>query len=148
MGERMRASAIEFRLRMLINASIVILGFWAPWIGLRGDERIPTLEWLALQLTRLGLLPFTMSAPVVTLVGALVAATAVALRVSGSAYVGPGEVISPAMQAGAITVAGPYRYVRNPLYLGLWCMVVAMGLFMPPTGACAAIVLITIFLFR
>jgi protein-S-isoprenylcysteine O-methyltransferase Ste14 len=145
----MRASAIEFRLRMLINAAIIIFGYWAPWIDLRsGDKRIPTLEWLALHLSRLGLLPFTTSAPLVIFVGALVAAVAVVLRVSGSAYLGPGTVISPDMQAGAITVAGPYRYVRNPLYLGLWCMVVAMSLFMPPTGALVAIVLITIFLFR
>jgi protein-S-isoprenylcysteine O-methyltransferase Ste14 len=134
---------------MLINAAIVILGFWAPWMGLRGeDQRIPALEWLALHLSRLNLLPFTTSAHVVILAGALVAGMAVVLRVSGSAYLGPGAVISPAMQADAITIAGPYRYVRNPLYVGLWCMVVAMALFMPPTGALAAIVLITIFLFR
>ena len=27
----MRASALEFRLRMVINTAIILLGFWAPW---------------------------------------------------------------------------------------------------------------------
>jgi hypothetical protein len=43
---------------------------------------------------------------------------------------------------------GPYRYVRNPLYLGGWCMMVAMSFLMPPTGALVCITLITIFLLR
>ena len=45
----MRATAIEFRLRMAINAAIIILGFWAPWIEpLALGRRITLLEWLAL----------------------------------------------------------------------------------------------------
>ena len=51
----MGASAIEFRLRMVINAAIIILGFWAPWIGpVAIGRRISLLEWLALQLSRVG----------------------------------------------------------------------------------------------
>jgi len=34
-----------------------------------------------------------------------------------------------------VMAAGPYRYVRNPLYLGSWGMVGAMCFLMPPTGA-------------
>ena len=45
----MGASAIEFRLRMPINAVIIILGFWAPWIeAWHIGRRISLLEWLAL----------------------------------------------------------------------------------------------------
>jgi protein-S-isoprenylcysteine O-methyltransferase Ste14 len=43
---------------------------------------------------------------------------------------------------------GPYRYVRNPLYLGLWFMVAALAFLMPPTGAPCALVLLTFFLLR
>ena len=28
----MRATTIEFRLRMLIMTTIVVVGFWSPWI--------------------------------------------------------------------------------------------------------------------
>ena len=145
----MRASAIEFRLRMLINAVIIVLGFWAPWIEPLGlGKRISLLEWLALQLSRLGIVPFTTATPVVIITGALIAAIAVALRVSGAAYLGPGTVSNPEMQAAAVVANGPYRFVRNPLYLGGWFMVVALAFMMPPTGALFAIVLIAVFLFR
>jgi protein-S-isoprenylcysteine O-methyltransferase Ste14 len=145
----MRASAIEFRLRMLINAVIIVLGFWAPWIEPLGlGKRVSLLEWLALQLSRLGIVPFTTATPVVIIAGALIAAIAVALRVSGAAYLGPTTVSHPEMQAGVVVPNGPYRCARNPLYLGVWFMVVALAFMMPPTGAVLAIVLIAFFLFR
>jgi protein-S-isoprenylcysteine O-methyltransferase Ste14 len=145
----MRASAIEFRLRMPINAVIIILGLWSPWIEPLGlGKRISLLEWLALQLSRLGIVPFTTAAPVVIICGALIAAIAVAFRVSGAAYLGPSTVSNPKMLAAAVVANGPYRFVRNPLYLGVWFMVAALAFTMPPTGAVFAVVLIAIFLFR
>ena len=56
----MRASAIEFRLRMVINAVVIILGFWAPWIeAWHIGRRISLLEWLALELSRIGIASFS-----------------------------------------------------------------------------------------
>jgi hypothetical protein len=52
------------------------------------------------------------------------------------------------MQAGAVMADGPYRYVRNPLYLGGWCMMLAISLLMPPSGALFSMVLLTIFFLR
>jgi protein-S-isoprenylcysteine O-methyltransferase Ste14 len=145
----MRASAIEFRLRMAINAAIIIVGFWAPWIeGWGIGRRITLLEWLALELGRTGLVRFTVAVPVVIVMGALFAAAGAALRVWGTAYLGTGTVNSLDMKAGGVVAAGPYRYVRNPLYLGLWCMVAAMAFIMPATGALFAMVFITVFLMR
>jgi len=90
-----RASSIEFRLRMAINAAIIILGFWAPWIEAWGiGRRIKSLEWLALELSRTGLVSFTVAAPVVIAAGALIAAVAAGLRVWGTAYLGAGTVNS------------------------------------------------------
>jgi len=34
---------------------------------------------------------------------------------------------------------GPYGMCANPLYLGGWCMMVAMSFLMPPTGALVCI---------
>jgi protein-S-isoprenylcysteine O-methyltransferase Ste14 len=142
----MKASAIEYRLRMVIIASIVTLGYWAPWIEAWGiGRRNALLEGLALALSRLGLLPFTAAVPVVIVVAALIAAKAVALRVWGTAYMGTFTVNHGKMKAGAVLADGPYRYMRNPLYLGTWCMVAAMAFLMPVSGALFVLVLITVF---
>src|SRR5579859_7988572 len=145
----MRASAIEFRLRMAINSAIIFLGFWAPWIEAWGvGRRIILLEWLALELGRTGLVRFTVAVPVVIVTGMLFAAVGATLRVWGTAYLGTGTVNSLDMRAGGVVADGPYRYVRNPLYLGLWCMVAAMAFIMPASGSIFAMVFITLFLLR
>lgn len=149
----MRGSAIEFRLRMLIMAVLIFLGFWAPWIdsasrSLSFAERIPVLEWLPLELSRLGLLSFATATPVVIVCGALVAGLGAVLRVWGSAYLGTATVQNRQMLAGAVMADGPYRYVRNPLYIGSWCMIAAIALLMPPTGALFCMVLVAVFLLR
>jgi protein-S-isoprenylcysteine O-methyltransferase Ste14 len=142
----MKASALFFRLRMPINAAVVILGFWAPWIRYGGiGSRISLLEGLALELSRAGLVSFTIATPIVLVCGALIAAMGAILRIWGSAWLGHGVVLNAQMQAAALTADGPYRYVRNPLYLGLWCVVAALALLMPPTGALFAMLALTAF---
>src|SRR5579872_3246633 len=134
---------------MAINAMIIVLGFWAPWIEAWGiGSRISLLEWLALELSRTGAVSFTLATPVVIVAGAAIAGMGATLRVWGTAYLGSTIVQSVNMQAASVMADGPYRFVRNPLYLGLWCMVAAMALLMPPTGALFAIVMIAIFLQR
>ncbi len=145
----MGATKIEFRLRMAIMVVIITLGFVAPWIDLWNlGERISLLEWLALQLSRTGLLSFTTATAVVIVAGALLAGVGAALRVWGTACLGPFTMRHAEMQAGAVVADGPYRFVRNPLYLGLWCMFAAMALIMPASGALFAMVLVTVFLLR
>jgi protein-S-isoprenylcysteine O-methyltransferase Ste14 len=143
------ASAIEFRLRMVINTIIVVLGFWVPWIDAWGiGSRVSLLEWTALELSRLGLLPFHLATPIVIVLATLLAAVGAVFRIWGSAYLGPAAVIHPDMNAQALVAGGPYRYVRNPLYLGLWFMVAALAFLMPVTGALFAMVFLTLFLAR
>ena len=138
----MRASAIEFRLRMLINATIIILGFWAPWIEpWHIGRRISLLEWLALELSRTGIMSFSMATTALLILAALIAAKAVVFRVWGTAYLGAGTVNSMSMVAGTVMADGPYRYMRNPLYIGLWCMVIALAFLMPVSGAVFAVIL-------
>jgi len=145
----MRASAIEFRLRMAINAAIIFLGFWAPWIEPWGiGRRMTLLEWLSLELGRTGWVRFTVAVPIWIAVAAAIAALGAALRIWGTACLGTDTVTSLDMKAGTIVADGPFRYLRNPLYLGLWCMVAAMSFIMPVTGALFAIVLISVFLMR
>ena len=145
----MRATRIEFRLRMAINAAIIILGFWSPWIeyGHIG-KRISLIEWLALQLSRAGIAPFSIAISSLLIISLLFASFGVILRISGTAWLGPGMVNNMKMIAGTVIVDGPYRFVRNPLYIGLWFMVTAMAFLMPATGAVFAIALVTLFMIR
>jgi protein-S-isoprenylcysteine O-methyltransferase Ste14 len=132
----MKAAAIQFRLRMLITITIIVLGFYAPWIGVwQLGPTIPLLEWTALQISRNGLLSFSAAAPLVIVLGSLLAGLGAALRIWGSAWFGPATVLHGQMQAGNVMADGPYRVVRNPLYLGLGCIVAALMLLMPPAGA-------------
>src|SRR5580658_1909857 len=108
----MKASAIEFRLRMVINMVIICLGFWAPWIEIWGiGSRITLLEWLALEISRLGLLRFTAATPFVIVCGALIAALGVVFRIWGSAWLGHSVVLDSRMHGASLMADGPYRYV-------------------------------------
>jgi protein-S-isoprenylcysteine O-methyltransferase Ste14 len=132
---------------MVINAIIVIMGFWAPWIeAWHIGHRISLLEWLALEVSRTGLASFSVATHALLVIASLIAAKAVLFRVWGTAYLGPGTVNSVNMVAGKVMADGPYRYLRNPLYIGLWCMVIAAAFLMPVSGALFAVVLIAVFL--
>jgi protein-S-isoprenylcysteine O-methyltransferase Ste14 len=145
----MKASAIEFRLRMWIQIVIFFIGFWAPWLGpVDFSRRISTLAWLAMEISRLGIVSFRVAAPMVIVAGALAAAMGMVLRVWGAATLGYGTVHHEEMQGGAVMAAGPFRYVRNPLYLGGWFMMLAICLLMTPSGALFSMVLVTIFYLR
>jgi protein-S-isoprenylcysteine O-methyltransferase Ste14 len=110
--------------------------------------RIALLEWLALEISRMGLVSFTVATPMVIVLAALIAAKSAALRIWGTAYLGPGVVNNTQMKAGAVMAAGPYRHVRNPLYLGSWGMVAALCFLMPPSGALLTMAVLTVFLLR
>ncbi len=134
---------------MLINATIILLGFWAPWIEAWGiGRRMTLLEWSALQLGRTGLVSFTVAVPLVIVVSALIAAIGAVLRVWGTAWLGTGTVNSLEMKASGVVANGPFRYVRNPLYIGVWFMVAALAFIMPASGALFTITLISVFLMR
>jgi protein-S-isoprenylcysteine O-methyltransferase Ste14 len=145
----MGATKIEFRLRVFLMVAVVSLGFWSPWIETWGGQnsfaqRIPLLEWLALQLSRLGLISFTVASSLVIVAGALIAAAGAILRVWGTACLGTSIVNNTGIKAGVLVADGPYRYIRNPLYLGSWCMFAAMALIMPVSGALFAMVLLSV----
>jgi protein-S-isoprenylcysteine O-methyltransferase Ste14 len=142
----MGATALEFRLRMVINAAIIVLGVWAPWVP--ADKRMYVLEWLPREVARAAWMPFSTAVTALLVVAGVLAALAVILRVWGTAWLGPATVTGLDMKAAAVVASGPYRYLRNPLYVGLWCMVAAIALLMQPSGAAVALMLLTVFLVR
>jgi len=145
----MGATKIEFRLRMVIMTIILTLGFWAPWLGLsQMGPRIPFLLWIALELSRHGLVTFSVGLPLAIVLATLTAAKGMVFRVWGAAYLGPATVIHGKMRGDALVASGPYRYVRNPLYIGLWAMTAALAFLMPPTGAIFVLIAVPVFLLR
>jgi protein-S-isoprenylcysteine O-methyltransferase Ste14 len=139
----MKASALEFRLRFLIHVVVILLGFWAPWNYALHLDRAGSL-WLpaAIALERTGWLSLTGAANLLLAAGILFAVAGAWLRTWGAAYLGSAVVQDGAMQGRAVVADGPYRYVRNPLYLGTWLHMFALGLLMPASGAAFAVVLI------
>jgi hypothetical protein len=78
----MRATKLEFRLRLAIMTAVITLGFWSPWIEAWDiGHRISLLEWLALELSRLGLMRFSAATPMVIVAGAFFADAGEALRI-------------------------------------------------------------------
>ncbi|HEX4036887.1 MAG TPA: isoprenylcysteine carboxylmethyltransferase family protein [Acidobacteriaceae bacterium] len=147
----MKASQLEFRLRLLIVLVLYLIGFWAPWIWISTGFALPkSTAWLALS-TQLGQWPplgVHGATLLVTWLAILCALAGALLRIWGTAYLDPSIVHAGPMQAGTVIASGPYRYVRNPLYLGSWLLGVSIAILMPPSGALVFLVFLACFYFR
>jgi protein-S-isoprenylcysteine O-methyltransferase Ste14 len=148
----MKASYFEFRFRVWIMAALVTLGFTAPWIEYLPDSlhmgtRTTAWLWLGFELGSLGLTP-TSGIVLATALMIAVAALAVWVRVWGTAYLGSFTVQNAEMKAGEVLADGPFRYVRNPLYIGTFLTIGSVCVLMPVSGAVVTIVLLTVFLVR
>jgi protein-S-isoprenylcysteine O-methyltransferase Ste14 len=147
----MKATQFEFRLRLLIILLIYTVGFWAPWTWTSGRfGPAATTAWLALSTTlaRWGWLHLDHATLLVTGLAILSGLLGAVLRVWGTAFLGASIVHAGPMLAGSVMAAGPYRYVRNPLYLGSWFLGLSIAILMPPSGALVFVVVLGLFYFR
>ena len=62
------------------------------------------------------------------------AAIAYALRVWGSSYLHAATVWNPDAKSDRLFIAGPFRFARNPLYLGTIFLAIGIGLLAPVVG--------------
>lgn len=147
----MKATQFGFRFRLPIIVLLYAIGFWAPWTWSGGNFARPaSTAWLALSTTlaRWNWLRIDQATVVVTSLAILCGFVAAGLRVWGTAYLGALIVHAGPMQAGGVMAAGPYRYVRNPLYLGSWFMALSVAILMPPSGAAVFLIAVSLFYFR
>jgi protein-S-isoprenylcysteine O-methyltransferase Ste14 len=147
----MKATQFEFRFRLIILLLLYTLGFWAPWTWTAGHYGPPsTTTWLAIPtlLDRNGWMRLDHASLLVTWLAILFAIAGAALRVWGTAYLSASVVHSGAMHGDQVMASGPYRYVRNPLYLGSYLLALSIAILMPPSGAAAFAVLTGIFYLR
>lgn len=147
----MKATNFEFRFRFYIIVFLYLLGFWAPWTWTVGHYWPPaSTAWLGLSTTlaHLGFMRLDGASLLVTGLAILAGLVGAALRVWGTAYLSASVVHSGAMHGDRMMAAGPYRHVRNPLYLGSFFMAISIAILMPPSGAVVFLVLLGFFYFR
>ena len=147
-----KATPLEFRLRFWIMAVIYVLGFTAPWdAALHLDGSGPNAHvWglLAALLSKSGAMGIASAFNLVLALGIVCALAGASLRTWGTAYLGVHTVRDAGMRGDTAVADGPYRHLRNPLYLGSWLFSVTLTLPMPASGAIFTIVLIGFFLMR
>jgi protein-S-isoprenylcysteine O-methyltransferase Ste14 len=144
----MKATPLEFRFRFLILAVIYLLGFVAPWDQWLHLDSIRTWQLIASWPTRAGWLSFNTATIVVLVLGIIWALKGAILRTWATAYLGPSIVQDKAMHGEEVVAAGPYRHLRNPLYLGTFIHTFALALLMPPSGAIFCVVAVFLFQLR
>jgi protein-S-isoprenylcysteine O-methyltransferase Ste14 len=140
----MSAGSLLFRFRVFIFVLLYLLGFWAPWdvrSGSRDTLWLAASTWLA----RTGWLSLASATLAVTLAALVCLVVGAILRVWATAYIGSGVMSGFTMHGDKVVAAGPYRYVRNPLYLGAWLLALGVSILMPPSGAAVFLVALSIF---
>ena len=80
--------------------------------------------------------------------GALFCVAAAALRTWGTAYLNPEVMVDARMHTTRLVADGPYRYVRNPLYLGNVLLAIGFGLMASRIGFAVLVLGIIFFSYR
>lgn len=140
----MIASEFEFRHRFWFIAGIFNLAFLAYLVDPRnlGGEIV---EWL-----HGGAVDFDQPAgrrelQLVFLAGAALVIVAALLRTWATAYLTSDVVHDSKLRQDEVVADGPFRFVRNPLYLGLFLMALGMTVFASRLGAAWLVVAAAVF---
>ena len=145
----MKATPLEFRFRYIIHGIIYTLGFTAPWnYFLHLDHDRTAWLLLASWPSSHHWISFTAATIAILIAGILCTLAAASLRTWATAYMDTSIVHDTAMHGDHVVAAGPYRYLRNPLYLGTFIHTLALALLMPFSGAVFTVILIGLFELR
>jgi protein-S-isoprenylcysteine O-methyltransferase Ste14 len=143
----MRASDFEFRHRFWVILLIFLLAF-----GCYFFQPVNTVQWLlsvlGLSGPVSGIYPMKPAAHLVFALGAVSVGMAAFLRTWGTAYLNNEIVRDSVVRADRLVADGPYRYVRNPLYLGSLMMSAGIGLMASPIGWLVLMVGMGVFFLR
>lgn len=117
---------LVFRFRYLLHVAIYALGFVITGNGTRAAGLQRVWLWLPEVLAARSSVSLQQGIATVTGLAILCSVSAALLRTWASAYLGPQVVVSPSFQGESITAGGPYRLLRNPLYLGVLLHTIAI----------------------
>ncbi len=139
----MKLSELVFKLRVVLIALLIAVSFIAPWSRAFGwDNHDSALVWLAVRLAHGAGIEFQTATMILIALTILSAFKGMVWRVWGTSYLGASTVYNLKMQGAQLQADGPYRFVRNPLYLGDMAYISAVATLMPPSGAVFAIVMV------
>jgi len=135
----MRATDFEFRNRFWVISGLFFAAFGGSAVDHRNTAQLVARAFG--QETRLAV-------QLVFAAGALIALLAAWIRTWASAYLHTSVVKDAALHADRLVADGPYRHLRNPLYLGIVLLGVSFGLMASPTGFVVLVAGLTLFVLR
>jgi protein-S-isoprenylcysteine O-methyltransferase Ste14 len=140
----MQATLWEFRNRWYVIGGIFAAAFLLYSVDhLNAAQALG--EWIA---ARRGVPATDDSFKVIFLCGAILVALAALLRTWGTSYLFADVMRDSAVHTERLVADGPYRFVRNPLYLGNILMAVGIGLMASRTGFVVLVVGMTVCVLR
>ena len=113
----MRATEFEFRFRFFIIVAIFAGGFWCYALD-HTSVSVMLARWLTNHPIALSVASDRHAVQAVLAVGVVLAVLAAGVRTWAAAYLKSEVVHDWELHAEGLVADGPYRYVRNPLYLG------------------------------
>jgi len=144
MNDDASKTPLEFRLRVVTIAAAYAAGFLlGPWIQsawFHGSDE-PTIAVLGGRWGQPGVEFFAS-------IAALLAILAWLIRWWGSSYQLAGVVVSGDVVTQTLTASGPYRFVRNPLYLGNVLLALSIGSLGPPAATVMVVALNLVVVYR
>jgi|tagenome__1003787_1003787.scaffolds.fasta_scaffold20739599_2 protein-S-isoprenylcysteine O-methyltransferase Ste14 len=118
----MQATNFEFRFRFLVISIVFWLGF-----SLYSLDRVNAGDALASWIAAHSALAKDHIARLIFALAALLTFSAAAIRTWASAYLHSHVVHDTALHSERLVADGPYRFVRNPLYVGVILVGIGMG---------------------
>ena len=139
----MKATDFEFRNRFWLIGLI----FWLAFFTYSFDH-VVTAQAIAERLVGPGTALADSLARIFLAIGTFLVACACLIRTWATAYLRSAVVHDPKMHLEALVADGPYRRVRNPLYLGNLLLAAGMGLLAPRSGFVILLAGMTFFILR
>ena len=140
----MRATEFEFRNRWWVIFAIFFTAFGAYNLD-HVNSAQAIVEWIG---RRAGATATDNDLRILFAVGALFLVLAAFLRTWGTSYLRSEVMRDRQVHTERLLADGPYRYVRNPLYLGNIFMALGIGLMASRTGFVILVLGMTIFVIR
>ncbi len=140
----MPATLFEFRHRWWIIFAIFCLAFSAHWIDPK-TAAVAMANWMA---ARLGTTADRNWYRAVFAAGSLISFAAAMIRTWGTSYLRADVMRDARVRTERLLADGPYRRVRNPLYIGNILLAVGVGFMASRIGFLILVFGMTVFVFR
>jgi len=145
-GETLRASHFEFEHRFLVIAAIVVVGFAMSAVDAQSVAmRLAT--WIAPAASMSDAIAKRVL-HVTYAAGAALTIVAALIRTWATAYLRPEVVHDTRLHSERLVADGPFRHVRNPLYLGVLVLFIGMAPILSVPGAVWTLGALAVFLRR